>query len=262
MNLRQDFARAAATYDAAAALADETGRRMLERLQWTKLDPAVVLDVGCATGAGIEFLMHRYPHALPLAIDHALPMLQAARARHIGWLRRRRPLAVQADARALPLASASVELVWSNQMLHWLDDPAPAFAEIQRVLSPGGLFSFALFGAGTLASLRAAGAAPRAFHDIHDIGDLLLRCGFAAPVLDIEPIALSYRSARDFLRDQRHLGVRDALLGTLPWRQWRQVFARWPRVDGRIQAQFEIVFGHAWKPSRPAATVLHFLPRP
>ncbi|MBL8491569.1 MAG: malonyl-[acyl-carrier protein] O-methyltransferase BioC, partial [Rhodocyclaceae bacterium] len=50
-----------------------------------------------------------------------------------------------------------------------------------------------------------------------------------------------------FLRDQRHLGVRDGLLGSLPWRQWRRAFAAWERLDGLLPARFEVVYGHAWK---------------
>jgi SAM-dependent methyltransferase len=41
-------------------------------------------------------------------------------------------------AQRLPLRDASVDLVFSNLMLQWLDDPAPAFAEFRRVLRPGG----------------------------------------------------------------------------------------------------------------------------
>lgn len=266
--MREHFARAAATYDRAAVLADETGRRMLERLTYVKLTPRVLLDVGCATGAGITALMQRYPKALPLAIDYAYPMLLAACARRVGLLRRR-PRAVQADVHALPLADGSVHLIWSNQMLHWLDDPRPAFAELRRVLAPGGLFCFTMFGPDTLQELRAAGAAPRAFLDMHDIGDQLVACGFASPVLDTERIVLSYRSARDFLRDQRHLGVRDGLLGSLPWRRWRQVLANWQRSDGRLPASFEIVQGHAWSSESTGekssicdtARPLRFMPR-
>ena len=56
---------------------------------------------------------------------------------------------------------------------------------------------------------------------------------------------------RGLLRDQRHLGVRDALLGHLPWGDWRRVFKTYAAqcVDGRLSASFEIVYGHAWKPA-------------
>jgi malonyl-CoA O-methyltransferase len=46
-------------------------------------------------------------------------------------------------------------LIWSNLMLHWLDDPLPAFREMHRVLAVGGLLMFSTFGPDTLKELRA-----------------------------------------------------------------------------------------------------------
>jgi malonyl-CoA O-methyltransferase len=256
--MRQDFARAAGNYDRAAVLARETGSRMAERLDLVRIAPERVADIGCATGDGLRELQRRYPAALPLAVDFARPMHAAvnARATLIQRLRGRAPRLVNADARALPLAASSLGLVWSNLMLHWLDDPLPAFSEFHRVLEVGGLLMFSMLGPDTLKELRAAGleagvAAPlRGFLDMHDVGDMLLAAGFAEPVMDMEMVTLTYRSPRGLLADQRHLGVRDGLFGYLPWRDWRKVFAAYARhrVSGRLPASFEVVYGHAWKP--------------
>ncbi len=271
--MKTDFARAAASYDEAAVLARETGARMAQRLDYTNISPKRVADIGCATGDGIRELQKRYGSAQPLAIDLALPMLRAVRARTPRLLRmaQRGPRLVNADVRALPLAAGSLGLVWSNLMLHWLDDPLPAFREFHRVLEVGGLLSFATFGPDTLKELRAAcakvgaGDTVRAFPDMHDLGDMLVAAGFADPVMDMEMITLTYGSPRPFLADQRHLGVRNALLGQQSWQNWRRVFAAWARQDGRLPASFEIVFGHAWK-AAPRQTedgraVIRFHPR-
>lgn len=253
--MRRDFAAAAASYDAAAVLAREVGRRMAARLDVVKIAPRRLADIGCATGDGATELRRRYPDALPLAVDYAYPMLLAVQARG-NWLdrlRRRAPRCVNADVRALPFVAGSIDLVWSNLMLHWLPDLRPAFAELQRVLAEGGLLHFALLGPDTLKELRAAAAAAGTvlpaptFPDMHDVGDLLLAAGFADPVMEMEMLTLTYRSARTFLADQRRLGVRDGLLGRLPWRDWRRVFSAWEREEGRLPARFEIVYGHAWK---------------
>lgn len=258
--MRADFAKAAATYDAAAVLAQEVGRRMAARLDYTRIAPKVVADIGCATGDGIHDLQQRYPQALPVALDFALPMLGAVRARS-SWLSRWRgkaPRLINADVQALPLRRGSVDLVWSNLMLHWLADPEPAFAQIQRSMAVGGLFTFSTLGPQTLQDLRLAcdrcGIVPplRLFLDMHDVGDKLVNAGFADPVMDTETITLTYRQPRAFLRDQRHLGVLHGLLGELPWQQWRRVFAAWQRIgqergEAFCSAAFEIVYGHAWK---------------
>lgn len=243
--MRADFSRAAASYDEAAILAREVGSRMAERLALVRLAPRRIADIGCATGDGVRELQERYPEALPLAIDFARPMLHAVKAHVPLWqrLRGRSPRLLNADVRALPLAADSLDLVWSNLVLHWLDDPLPAFKELHRVLAVGGLLNFAMFGPDTLKELRAAGASSlRKFPDMHDVGDLLVAAGFADPVMDMEMITITYRSPRQLLADQRHLGVRDGLLGRLPWREWRRILAAWDR-----NASFEIVYGHAWK---------------
>ena len=254
--MRGDFASAAASYDSAAVLAREVGARMAQRLDLVKIDPQRVADIGCATGDGIRELQRRYPKAEALALDFALPMLQAVRERTPRMQRvlRRGPRLVTGDVRALPLAAGSLGLAWSNLMLHWLDDPAPAFRELNRVLEVGGLLCFAALGPDTLKELRLAalnvgvGDTARRFLDMHDLGDMLVGAGFGDPVMDMEMIALSYGSPRGLLADQRRLGVRDALLGQHAWPVWRRVFAAWPRdAGGRFPASFEIVYGHAWK---------------
>jgi malonyl-CoA O-methyltransferase len=265
--MRDDFARAAASYGEAAVLARETGRRMAERLDYMKIVPRCMADIGCATGDGIRELQRRYPTALPLAVDYALPMLAAVGARTslLQRLARRTPRRVNADVRRLPLADASLDLVWSNLMLHWLDDPLPALRELHRVLAVDGLLMFAMFGPDTLKELRAAGASDvRRFADMHDIGDMLLHAGFADPVMDMEMIELTYACPRGLLRDQRLLGVRDGLLGAMGFRAGRHIFRNWAaqRSDGRLPATFEIVYGHAWKAAPKTApdgrAVVHF----
>jgi malonyl-CoA O-methyltransferase len=264
--MRTDFSRAAASYDEVAVLARETGRRMAERLDWVKIAPRRMADIGCATGDGIRELQRRYPQAEPIAIDFARSMLAAVRDRVplMQRLRGRAPRLVNADVRALPLAPARLSLVWSNLMLHWLDDPRAAFGEVHRTLEVGGLFTFAMLGPDTLKELRVAGARSlRRFADMHDVGDILVAAGFSDPVMDMEMITLTYRRPNHFLADQRQLGVRDGLLGHMSWREWCQVFRRWQRdAEGRLPASFEIVFGHAWKaePKTTAdgRTIIHF----
>lgn len=255
MSSRKAFAAAAASYDSAAVLAREVGQRMADRLDCVKLAPCRCADIGCATGDGVRALMQRYPDALPLAVDYAQPMLAEVQNRSGWWerLRGRAPRCVQADVRALPLATNSLDLVWSNLMLHWLPDPRAAFVELHRVLVEGGLLHFALLGPDTLKELRAAAekvgagwTAPN-FLDMHDIGDMLVAAGFGDPVMEMEMLTLTYRTPRGFLADQRHLGVRDGLLGSQPWRDWRRIFAAWERVGDLLPVRFEIVYGHAWK---------------
>jgi malonyl-CoA O-methyltransferase len=267
---RNPFADAAATYHEAALLARETGRRMAQRLDYVKLVPTRFADIGCASGDGLRLLQQRYPQAQPLAIDLSREMLLDVRQRmplvqrlmqfgHLGRLDRGMPQLVNADALALPLAAGSLDLIWSNLMLHWLDEPLPALCEMQRALRTDGLLMFSMLGPDTLKELRLAcqscGIEPplRQFLDMHDVGDMLVAAGFSDPVMDMEMITMSYGHAqgvRGLLRDQRHLGVRNALFGQMPWAQWRRVlraYAGRHADDVALPVSFEIVYGHAWK---------------
>src|SRR3954471_2114310 len=104
---RRRFERAASTYSSASRLEAEVGARMLERLDYMKLEPSRVLDAG--SGPPQRLLGARYPRAEVVALDFSLAMLRSARSwREIF----RKRLAVCADLGRLPLASGSVELVW------------------------------------------------------------------------------------------------------------------------------------------------------
>lgn len=262
---RRAFEQAAEGYDAAAVLQNEVCRRMLERLDYIKLEPSAVLDAGCGTGNAIESLTQRYPGADIVALDLALAMVQRARQRRAGWrqaLGLRRPvLAVCADIEQLPIVAASVDLVWSNLVLQWANDPAAVFAGINRALRPGGLLLFSSFGPDTLKELRAAYRAADArvhvhrFIDMHDIGDVLVKSGFADPVMDMEQLTLTYERVRDLMRDLKAIGARNAARGRPVGLGGKGLLAAVERSyealrrNGRLPATFEIVYGHAWKPT-------------
>jgi malonyl-CoA O-methyltransferase len=88
---------------------------------------------------------------------------------------------------------------------------------------------------------------------MHDLGDLLIRSGFAAPVMEMEYLTLTYAQLEDLLRDLRAngaLSVRRNRVG-LRTPRWRQRIAQRyeaMRRDGRLPATLEVIYGHAWKP--------------
>jgi len=275
-SLRRAFERAAATYDASAALQREVGQRMAERLALVRLQPAAILDAGCGTGEGLSELCMRYPEAFLLGLDIARGMLDKARARTAAATGSRRsllgrwfsawaksnaePALVCGDASRLPLAAGSVDLVWSNLTLQWINDPSVAFDEFNRVLRVGGLLMFTTFGPDTLKELRAAFAGidgathVSRFIDMHDLGDMLVHSGFADPVMDMEKLTLTYEDATTMMRELKAIGAHNATIGRPRGLTGR---ARWRRVlnaleafrsEGRLPATYEVVYGHAWKP--------------
>lgn len=258
--VRRSFDRAAQTYDAAAVLHAEVRENLLQRLQLVALQPGVVLDAGAGTGHASRALKRRYSKARVIALDSSPRMLQAA-GRQQSWLR---PFErVCADAMLLPLRDGSVDLILSNLLLHWCD-PDAVFAEFRRVLRPSGLLSFSAFGPDTLRELRTAWgqvdghSRVHRFIDMHDLGDALVRNGFAAPVLDVERFTLQYLDVRKAAADLRATGAHNSTAGRPRGLTGRRKFERMQaayerfRENGRLPATYEVVFAHAWAPTHAA----------
>jgi malonyl-CoA O-methyltransferase len=251
------FDRAARDYDALAEFQGTVADRLLERLDFMRLAPGMILDLGAGTGRASRALAKRYPAARVIESDLAFGMLRGARG--LGrWFRRRRT--VCADAELLPFADASLDLVFSSLMLQWCNDPGVVFAELQRVLRPGGLLIFSTLGPDTLRELRDSWAIAdadvhvNAFIDMHDLGDALVRAALSEPVMETERFTLSYADGHALMRDLKSLGARNANAGrrrSLTGKGRLQSMLRAyesHRRDGRLPATYEVVYGHAWRP--------------
>jgi malonyl-CoA O-methyltransferase len=255
--VRQNFGHAAPTYEQHDALQREVQQSLLERLDFYLDTPQRVLDVGAGTGRGSALLKKRYARAEVIAIDLAVPMLQAAK-RHSSWLK---PFQrVCAEATALPLPDHSVDVLHSNLCFQWIDDLAALFNECARVLKPGGLLVFSTFGPDTLKELRAAWASAdqqshvSRFLDMHDVGDALIAAGLRDPVLDVDRYTLTYSEPKLLLQELQGLGATHAdrarerhLTGKQHYRRMLAAYEGM-RVDGRIPATWEVVTAHAWGP--------------
>lgn len=262
---RRSFEQAAQSYDAAAVLQQEVAQRLLERLDLMKLEPARILDLGCGTGHCIPELMSRYKSADIVALDIARPMLEQARRRG-RWLRR--PRCVCADAERLPFEGGSFDLVFSNLMLQWCIDIDAAFAELQRVLRPGGLLLFTSFGPDTLKELRDSWAQVdghahvNAFLDMHDVGDSLVKTRFADPVMDVEKITLTYPDVWKLMRELKQIGAHNVtmgrprgLTGKSRMQQLVNAYERYRQAD-ILPASYEVVNGHAWAASKSSEAMV------
>jgi malonyl-CoA O-methyltransferase len=266
-HVRRSFERAASTYDAAAALQREVCDRVMERLDYIKLEPRHALDLGCGTGYGTAKLAARYPEAQIVALDLAATMLPIAMkagapegwAKVSSWFQSPRRHAVCADGEALPLAHASMDMVFSSLTMQWCD-PKRLFAEARRVLTPGGLFMFSTFGPDTLKELRDVFASVdslphvNSFVDMHDLGDELVHAGFADPVMDMEVITVTYADLKTLLLELKAIGAHNVLpgreRGLMGRRRWERLVAEYDKLrdGGRLPSTYEVVYGHAWKP--------------
>ena len=267
---RMAFEKSAMAYDEAAVLQREVADRMLERLDYVKYQPSNILDVGAGTGYCSHHLGQRYAAANIYVVDFAFNMLQQARANAGWWQRfRHRYDFVVGDAEQLPLADGSVDLLISSLAIQWCNDLDQAFSEFRRVLTPGGLLMFTTFGPDTLKELRASWAAVdkeihvNQFFDMHDVGDALIRHGFAEPVMDTEYITMTYRDAMTLMKDLKQIGAHNVtqgrsrhLTGKSQLKKMLQAYEQF-RKDDVLPASYEVIYGHAWAPSNRVSIPLN-----
>ena len=247
------FDRASATFDHADAVHSEARRRLLERLQLVRLEPACIVDLGAATGKGSVELAAAFPQARVIAIDRSMAMLERTQARCASAA-----LAVAGDAERLPLVDNCADLIFANLLLPWCA-PDIVFSEAARVLREGGLLTFATVGPDTLAEVRRAWSHDDAaihvhgFIDLHDIGDLALRAGLTEPVVDVDTLQVTYRDTVSLVADLRACGAanvaagrRTTLTGRKRWSAFSDALEA-TRSDGRFAVTVELVFGQAWR---------------
>ena len=280
--MRRGFDRVASLYDAHASIEREIGRRLLDRLDYVRIDPQFVLDLGCGPGSAYTALRERYPKAQIVGVDCSENMLRAGEQtlrqlrRLVPFLRGRQLQKICGNATWLPVGTGCAQMVWSNLLLHWCDDALAVIREMHRTLDVGGLATFTTFGPDTLKELRAAFADGKThtqrFTDMHDLGDMLIEAGFSDPVMDMEVITLEYADPAQLFSDLRRTGAGNAMLdrsrGLSGRRGWQAMLDRLGAMqrNGKLPMTLELVYGHAWKAaSKKTAddrSIVRFMPRP
>ena len=246
--VRRQFDRRAPRAADADYLHREVEQRMMDRLDPVRISPARILDAGCGAGAGLAMLSERYPQALVVGADLSFAMVNRARSEHSERV-------VSADLQALPFANSRLDLVWSNLALHWCPDPGAVLAEWSRVLRADGLVMFSAYGVDSFKELRKLGWSTQRFPDMHDLGDALIRTGFSAPVMDMEPLRLTWRDPNRAWADLRALGGHalearsPGLSGRIRKQQWLEALiqgAEDAQDPGTFSVTIELIYGHAW----------------
>lgn len=100
-----------------------------------------VLDVGCGSGGITLFLATEYPLARITGFDVEEPVIEAARKRANDRKLDGKAVFTRGNPGPLPFADASFDIVFSKDALVHVADKEAIFAEIYRVLKPGGIFA-------------------------------------------------------------------------------------------------------------------------
>jgi len=237
---------------------------MQERLDYIKLQPKRWVHWGPLLG-GMQAhvaLEKRYPQAQAWLSSEFPEHDRLAQAALQGrWWQAKRWWGPRLQSGLPP--EGQVDMLWANMQLHASVQPQHLLKTWHRALAVDGFLMFSCFGPDTLRELREAYAQQgwpepaHAFTDMHDWGDMLVEAGFAEPVMDMERITLTYETPERLLAELRSWGrnLHIQRFSGLRGRRWLEqlkqtlmTLAR-PEQGGRLALSFEIVYGHALKPS-------------
>lgn len=253
-DVSSSFSRAAESYDSVAKLQREVGKRLLTHLDAVPTAPDRILDLGCGTGFFQPDLSARYPEATYIGLDLAPGMIEYARTRSSG-----QGLWVVGDAESLPLATASVDIVFSSLAVQWCHQPEWFLAELARVLKPGGRCVFTTLGPDTLRELRQAWAAVDSYQHVNNFlpSEALIAAGGRVAgielILSTERHCMQYPRVGDLLAELKSLGAHNmnrrrpaGLTSRKTLQGMLQAYESW-RVDGLLPATYDVIFGEVKK---------------
>lgn len=253
--VKQSFSNAASHYLEAALVQKEIGERLINRLDYFKISPANVLDLGAGPGFFTHVLNKRFKQANVVALDISFDMLAQIK----NWFRPY-PRRVQADMSALPFKPKSFDLIFANQLLHWSDDLKVTLGAIREALAPEGLFLFSTLGPDTFSEIKKAwaeidGAAHvNEFSDMHFVGDDLQHSGFSDVVMDMEYLTLRYKTVKALCRDLKAQGVKNihpnrpkGLMSKGQWQAFEKAYEMFRDEEGLLPLSYEVVYGQAFR---------------
>jgi len=242
-------------------LHNEVARRMAQRLALIRHPVAQWVHWAPRSGglASQDVLEGIFPKATCTVVQtQAADLIWASQALQRPWWRRwlgpQRRFGMQ--------AGDSADMVWSNMGLHMQARPALEMQRWAHSLKDDGFVMFSCLGPDSLRELRTVYDAmhwpppSHAFTDMHDWGDMLLDAGFAAPIMDMEHITLTYETPQALLQDLRSLGrnLNPQRFQSCRGRSWltqlhQQLQDKLSSAAhrGRLVLSFEVIYGHAFK---------------
>ncbi|WP_264435332.1 malonyl-ACP O-methyltransferase BioC [Coxiella endosymbiont of Dermacentor marginatus] len=228
--------------------------RLLERLNFIRLNPLRIVDFGVRMGYTTKALLEHYKKTDIISLDFSVSLLNRAR----DSIQRNSPKMLSAEYTLLPFADQSVDLIFSNLAFQWSLNLQKTLQECNRILQPGGFLLFSTVGPDTLQELRTSFSDKKRhvhpFYDMHDIGDILTHLNFVDPVMDVERLTVLYPSVLQLIADLKSIGAHNAaqdrsrgLMGKSQWQKMLKAYEKWRDENHAIPATIEVIYGHAFR---------------
>ncbi|KAK7103785.1 arginine-hydroxylase NDUFAF5, mitochondrial-like [Littorina saxatilis] len=210
--MQRDRAAVAEDHEVYDYLKDEFGYRLSDRLCDIKRKFSVAVELGCGKGfvsrnVYSDMVDTLYQCELSTkTLDLAQPSPEVPTYKLI------------VDEEFIPFKEDSLDLVFSNLSLHWVNDLPSCFRQIQRALRNDAPLIGSMFGGDTLYELRVAlqlaeleregGFAPHIspYTDVQDLGNLLTRAGYTMLTIDIDEATINYPTMYELMFDLKGMG--------------------------------------------------------
>lgn len=257
-------------------LHSEVARRLAEKLDAILMEPVAWLDWSGRLGGAASGVVQRYPQAQrwvhepdDLLAQRAAADWQAEQASQPKpwWARWKKgasgpaPILRRLDQFPEGWPQEGAGMLWANMSLHASADVDALAVQWHRVLRTDGFLMCSGLGPDTAKELRWVydamgwGLPTIRFIDMHDLGDALVKAGFADPVMDMERLTLTWPNAEAMLREWQSWGgnVAGGRFQGCRTPRWRldliqALESGLRRPDGLLGLTVELIYGHAVKP--------------
>jgi len=258
--MRGNFSSHAGDYDSYASVQRRVVELLYGRLATVAMPAGLCLDVGTGTGALAAVMLNCMSGKQLVVMDIAHGMTKAAADRLTSVA------ACDGDARQLPFADETFANVVSSSVYQWVDCLPAAFAEVARVLRPGGCFGLALFGEKTLCELRSAHCRAVAdsdagrtshvqeFPSLGEVADAISAAGLACDDIFNGMEVEFHLDVPDLLRQLKQIGASNATAGRPRGLASRRVmqsmfkfYEEQHRCESGLPASYEVIVAVARK---------------
>ena len=253
----ESFGRAAESYDKVAYFQRDVGNRLMALIPHDVLSEQrnSVIDLGCGTGHFTPKLQLNDNQVV--GVDLSEGMITYAREHRKGdvnW--------VVGDADILPFADSSIDLIFSSLAIQWCSSYPRLFAELYRVLKPGGVVAFSTLLDGTLKELEASWHEVDSYTHVNsfsvcsDVDNASKAAGFFQVSKEQYTDVLSFETVKSLTRELKMLGAHNVnegrplkVTGRERILKFKQAYEKYRREDGSLPASYEVLLSVLTKPA-------------
>jgi SAM-dependent methyltransferase len=147
----------------------------------SKVNPENIVDIGCGGGRNAAELMMKYPSAKVTAIDYSEVSVDKAKEYNKEMIEAGRCVVKQGDVSALDIADGEYELATAFETIYFWPGLEKCFAEVARILKPGGIFMIVNESDGTDATSLKFEKIIEGMkcHTVEEITEALKKAGFS-----------------------------------------------------------------------------------